>query len=352
MSKANRCFNFAPGPAVLPLAVLETIEKELYDWKKGMSVMECSHRSKEVILLKDETDHLLRALLGIPQDYHILYVPGGARTQFSAIPLNCLGQKKALYINSGTWSKQASREAKRYGQVEETEDLENLYQYYKNEYAYIHYTDNETIEGVEFHQKPDVGTSPLITDMTSNLMTKAIDVSQFGLIYAACQKNLGIAGLTLVIIHKDLIGHAHPLTPLMLNYEDHDKAHSLLNTMPVFPLYVMNLMLKWQAEQGGVDWADKRAVRWSNQIYQIIDGSKIYENTVDKKYRSRINIPFSFIKPELESIFLLEAERHQLMNLKGHASKGGVRVCLYLGMTEEGVQRLTEFMQSFEKHHG
>lgn len=373
----KRAINFAPGPAMLPLEVLNSIEQELYDWHNGMSVMECSHRSAEVIHMIERTSECLGRLLDIPQGYTCLFVPGGARTQFSAIPLNFLKDKKALYLNTGNWSKQAYKEALRYGDMVEVlfepTSSQNFNAYvsgvassvgkqlrgksFSEVFAYAHYTDNETIEGIEYQSVPELGDTsfghlPLFCDMTSNLMTKTLDISKFGLIYAAAQKNLGIAGITLVIVKDELLGHANPMTPLMLNLAEHAKSHSLLNTMPVFPMYVMYLMTQWQENHGGIAFFEKRAKLWSDEIYQLIDNSQIFNNSIDSGARSRINIPFQLDTKEHEEQFLNEANALGLINLKGHALAGGIRVSLYLGMTQEGVERLIDFMRAFEKRYG
>jgi len=364
----NTVFNFSAGPAMLPKPVVAQIQKDLPSWYKGMSVMELGHRIPQVIAMAKETQDIIKDLLQIPDNFKILFMQGGARTQFSAVPLNLLGENKAVlpanYLITGHWSSQAAREAEKYTKIHyinnvvflpKSEVEDTVFQYPA---AYIHLTDNETIDGVELAHLP-VGPAhlsnplPLVIDATSSILTKTLDFNNanIGLVYAASQKNLGIAGLTLVIVRDDLIGKAHPLTPKMLDYFAVSQSDSMLNTPPVFVWYVMNLVVKWVQEQGGVPAMETRALEKSKLLYDTIDNSSLYTNTVDPKWRSRLNISFRLANNDLESRFLKEAEENGLYYLKGHKVLGGIRASLYNAMPLEGVQALVKFMKAFETQH-
>lgn len=348
-------FNFSAGPAMLPAPVLDQIERELRNWHNGISIMELSHRIPQVISMVKETSVNIRDLLKIPSNFKILFMQGGARTQFSAVPLNLLGENNPLvaanYLITGHWSSQACIEAKRYTKVNTITDSSAVF-HAKNA-AYIHFTDNETIDGIELLEYPVCPVEltpsiPFVIDATSSILSKTIDFKNVGLIYAATQKNLGIAGLTLVIVRDDLIGKAHPLTPKMLDYHAMDDADSMVNTPPVFCWYVMSLVLKWVQSQGGVSAMEQRALEKSKLLYDTIDNSRLYHNTIDTKVRSRLNIPFRLPTIELENSFLNEAEKQGLLYLKGHKVLGGIRASVYNAMPLEGVQALVQFMKQFE----
>lgn len=351
-------FNFSAGPAMLPSSVLSQIERDLKGWHKGISIMELSHRIPEVMAMAAQARDNIRDLLKIPSNFKILFMQGGARTQFSGIPLNLLGQNipnaQANYLITGHWSSQASLEAQRYGKINTITDSNAVFD--AQDAAYIHFTDNETIDGIELPAFPichsDLKASiPFVVDATSSILSKAIDFKNVGLVYAATQKNIGIAGLTLVILRDDLIGKAHPLTPKMLDYSEMDRADSMINTPPVFCWYVMSLVLQWVQSQGGVSAMEQRALEKSKLLYNTIDNSHLYSNTIDTTLRSRLNIPFRLPTLELENHFLNEANKQGLYYLKGHKVLGGIRASVYNAMPLEGVSALVEFMKQFELEH-
>jgi len=356
----SRVYNFSAGPAMLPEEVLEEASNEMKDWHgSGMSVMEMSHRGKEFISIAEEARADLIELLSIPPDYKVLFLQGGASSQFSMVPMNLLrGKKTADYVNTGYWSKKAIIEAKRYCEVnivasgESTNftNIPNPSEWVLNpDSAYLHYTPNETIGGVEFHYVPDVGSLPLVADMSSTILSRPIDVSRFGLIYAGAQKNIGPAGLTIVIIREDLMGEALPYTPTMLNYETHAKNESMYNTPPTYSWYIAGLVFKWIKKKGGLKAMAEINKRKAEKLYRFIDESAFYSNPVSKECRSWMNIPFTLAEPSLEDRFLKEAERAGLVSLKGHRSVGGMRASIYNAMPEEGVDALIEFMRDFER---
>lgn len=359
-----RKINFNPGPSTLPLEVLEQIQAELFDWRgMGVSIMEISHRGSEFAKLAEEIEQDLRELMGLPNNYHVLILAGGARGQFAGIPLNLLSaQQTADYLVTGIWGKVASSEAKKYAPIqivassEETGfiSIPKREEWKLHEQAvYFHYTDNETVSGVEFHEVPKVGQTPLICDMSSSILSKPIDPKLFGLIYAGGQKNLGIAGMTLVIIRDDLAARPAQLcTPSILNYALQLKNHSLYNTPPVFPWYVMGFVLKWIKKEGGVSKMAERNLRKSQKLYHFIDNNNFYRNPVDPAYRSRMNVTFTLADQNKDPIFLKEAEAAGLMGLKGHSSLGGFRASLYNALPEQGVDALIEFMQDFSRRYG
>jgi len=335
-------YNFGAGPACLPIEVLNQIRTDIPDWYEGMSVMEISHRLPVFMDLAQSIEQDLRTLLKIPDEFAVLFMPDGARSQFSAVPLNLLkGATTANYLITGYWSELAFIEAKKYCQPQAND---------KNA-AYLHYTDNETIQGIEFHQIPHSDGQWLVSDMTSNILTKPIDFKPYGLIYASAQKNLGIAGMTVVIVRKSLIGHAHPLTPSMLDYDVFFKSNSLYNTPPVFCWYVLGLILKWAMKQGNIETLAFLCQQKSNLLYNVIDNSNFYKNTVPKEQRSRVNIPFDLPTDKLVSLFLQEASDIGLKQLKGHKLAGGCRASIYNAMPIEGVKVLAEFMKTFEKNY-
>jgi phosphoserine aminotransferase len=358
----KRVFNFSAGPAAVPDAVLERIREELYDWQGlGMSVMEVSHRGAEFEALAQRSEARLRELLNIPGHYRVLFLAGGATMQFAGVPLNLTTPGAPVdYVVTGSWGKKAAGEAARYCTVNVAADsADSSYtrippraQWRLNpQAAYVHYTPNETIGGVEFHDVPDTGAVPLVADMSSTILSRPIDVSRFGLIYAGAQKNLGIAGLTVVIVRDDLTGHARRETPSILDYCAQAAERSLLNTPPTFVWYVLALALDWVAEQGGVGAMGQRNAAKAQRLYAAIDQASFYANPVDPAARSWMNVPFTLADAKLDKTFLTEAASAGLTNLKGHRSVGGMRASIYNAMPEQGVSALIEFMADFERRH-
>jgi phosphoserine aminotransferase len=356
-----RAFNFSPGPAVLPLEVLEQARDELLDWQRsGMSVMEISHRSKPFLEVAAQAESDLRELLSIPPSYKVLFMQGGASAQFSLVPMN-LSEAGATvdYINTGHWSRKAIDEAKRYSNVHIAGDAGDQYHHvppsgelqFSRGAAYAHYTPNETISGVEFSYVPDTGAIPLVADMSSSILSRPIDVSKFGLIYAGAQKNIGPSGLVVVIVREDLIGRARAETPHVFNYGAVSESQSLLNTPPTFAWYMAGLVFKWLKACGGVSAIGERNKRKAAALYAAIDESRLYENSVAKDSRSWMNVTFSLANPQLDAVFLSSAAEAGLHGLKGHRIVGGMRASLYNAMPLSGVERLIAFMREFERGH-
>ncbi|MGB3828889.1 MAG: 3-phosphoserine/phosphohydroxythreonine transaminase [Ornithinimicrobium sp.] len=354
-----RVFNFAAGPATLPLDVLNQARSELTDWLGlGMSVMEVSHRSAEFVTAAERAEGLMRELMGIGEDYEVLFLQGGATGQFSAIPQNLTGPSDVVdYVNTGAWSKKAIAEAKKYAQVRVVADeSESGYSSVpgpgtietRADAAYLHYTPNETIGGVEFDYVPEVAV-PLIADMSSTIMSRPIDVSKFGLLYAGAQKNLGPAGLCVVIVRKDLLGRARIGTPSVWDYTQMASNGSMLNTPPTFGWYLLGLILQWIKDTGGVGAMGERNKAKAEALYAAIDGSDYYRNPVATNARSWMNVPFLLADPEREADFLSGAAAAGLHNLQGHRSVGGMRASIYNAMPLEGVQALIDYMQEFEQ---
>ncbi|HTC14365.1 MAG TPA: 3-phosphoserine/phosphohydroxythreonine transaminase [Steroidobacteraceae bacterium] len=358
-----RVFNFAAGPATLPTPVLEQVRDELLDWQgSGASVMELSHRGQPFTALAQESEALLRELLAIPPHYKVLFLQGGARSQFAAVPLNLAGADATLdYLNTGIWSKLAIAEAQRFAHVNVAAD-EAASGYRRvpaasalrlsAQAAYLHYTPNETIGGVEFPYIPAAGAVPLVADMSSTLLSRPLSVERFGLIYAGAQKNLGPAGLTLVIVREDLIGRARPGTPGVWDYQAVAADGSMLNTPPTFAWYVATLVLRWLKAQGGLVAMGARNHAKAQALYAAIDASGFYRNPVAPECRSWMNVPFTLAAPQLEAAFAAEARAAGLTNLEGHRSVGGMRASLYNAMPPEGVAALIAFMQDFARRHG
>ncbi|MEE9310651.1 MAG: 3-phosphoserine/phosphohydroxythreonine transaminase [Cocleimonas sp.] len=359
----TRKYNFSAGPAMLPQDVLEQAQSAMLDWNgSGMSVMEMSHRGKEYMSIAAEAEADLREIMAIPDNYKVLFLQGGATSQFAAIPLNLLrGKDSADYVNTGAWSKKAIAEASRYcavNVVSSTEDTNFTtvlpYESWDTnpDAAYLHYTPNETIAGVEFPFIPETGDIPLIADMSSNILSRPMGVSKFGMIYAGAQKNIGPAGLTIVIVREDLIGNAMDICPAMLNYDIHSNNDSMYNTPPTYAWYLAGLVFKWIKEKGGLEAIGKINARKASKLYAAIDASSFYKNTVDKTCRSIMNIPFTLVNADLDGVFLEEASARGLVTLKGHKSVGGMRASIYNAMPEEGVDALIEMMKDFEKQYG
>jgi len=358
-----RVFNFAAGPATLPVEVLEQARAEIPDWRgSGMSVMEVSHRSKAFVAVAEQAEADLRELLGVPEGYKVLFLQGGATGQFSAVPLNlATSADTADYLNTGQWSKKAIGEARRYLGVNVIAD-EKASNYatvpdasalaFTPGAAYVHYTPNETIGGVEFPYVPDSGDVPLVADMSSTILSRPVEVGRFGLIYAGAQKNIGPSGITVVIVRDELIGRARAETPTVFDYKAMSDAGSMLNTPPTFGWYVAGLVFQWLKRQGGLGVMAERNRAKATRLYQVIDASSFYANPVHPSCRSWMNVPFTLAKPELEKIFLAEAAQEGLVNLEGHRSVGGMRASLYNAMPLEGVEALVSFMAEFERRHG
>jgi len=358
----TRSYNFCAGPAALPEPVLETAREDMLDWHgRGLSFMEMSHRSAEVVGVAEHAEQTLRKLLGIPGEYAVLFLQGGASTQFAAVPLNLLaGKPGADYLNTGQWSKKAIAEGRRYGAVNVVASSEATNfstipprEEWKvdREAAYLHYTPNETIGGVEFFWTPQVEV-PLVADMSSTLLSRPVRVEDFGVIYAGAQKNIGPAGLTLVIARRDLLGKAHALCPSMLDWQIAADNDSMYNTPPTFALYLAALVFDWLEEQGGLDAMEARNRRKAEKLYAAIDRSDFYANPVEPQSRSLMNIPFTLRDDGLDKQFLTESEAAGLLNLKGHRSVGGMRASLYNAVGEAAVDALIEFMRDFEQRYG
>ncbi len=356
-----RVYNFSPGPATLPLEVLEQARDELLDWRhSGMSVMEVSHRGKAFMEVAAEAEADLRDLLGIPSSHAVLFLQGGASAQFSFVPMNLAAAgATADYIDTGHWSRKAILEARRFCRVNVAADAGAPYLRVPRQEelrlspdaAYLHYTPNETIGGVEFGYLPQSGAVPLVADMSSSILSEPVDVQRFGLIYAGAQKNIGPSGLTVVIVRRDLLGRARPGTPAVFDYAAVDAEHSMLNTPPTFPWYLAGLVFKWLKAQGGVAAMGERNRLKSAKLYAAIDGSRLYRNLVAPDARSRMNVTFTLADPALEARFLEEAAAAGLQNLKGHRALGGLRASLYNAMPPAGVEALIEFMRDFERRH-
>ena len=356
-------YNFSAGPAALPAEVLARARDELVDWNGcGMSVMEMSHRGKEFMSIAAKAESDLRDLMKIPDNYKVMFLQGGASSQFAMVPINLLrGKSKADYIWTGAWGKKAIAEGKRYCNVNVAASSEadgfnsipepGTWQLDK-EAAYVHYTPNETIGGVEFHWIPDVGDVPLVADMSSTILSRPVDVSRFGVIYAGAQKNIGPAGLTVVIVRDDLIGQPVEGQPVMFDYAIHANNDSMYNTPPTYGWYLAGLVFEWLKEKGGLEAISMVNHTKARLLYDAIDASDFYANPVDVNCRSWMNVPFTLADANLDAAFLEEAAKIGLVTLKGHRSVGGMRASIYNAMPEEGVRTLVEFMADFEKRHG
>lgn len=360
----RKVYNFNAGPGMLPEEVLRQAQEEMLDWHgTGMSIMELGHRGNEFKEIVDQAENDLRELMSIPKNYHILFLPGGATAQFAMVPINFMKtNKKADYIDTGIWSKKAIDEAKRYGEVNIASktvienDLVCIPKQEKwslnSDAAYLHYTPNETIDGVEFHWVPKTSV-PLVADMSSNILSKPIDVNDFGVIYAGAQKNIGQAGVTLVIIRDDLVKEPIPGMPSLYSYSLQVENQSFYNTPPVYAWYIAGLTFAWMKRKGGIKYFSEINQRKAEKLYQFIDSqSEFYINRVHFDCRSRMNIPFNLVNADLTSTFLNEATESGLTNLKGHRLSGGVRASIYNAMPEVGVDMLIDFMKTFAKRYG
>lgn len=358
----TQVYNFSAGPAMMPKAVLEQAQKELLNWQEQQtSVMEVSHRGKLFMELATQSVADLRQLYQIPDNYKILFLQGGARGQFAAIPMNLLRENgKALYLTSGHWSATAAKEARNFGEIDEINLLKQGEQLEVGEldfsdvasqYDYVHYCPNETISGVEIFDVPNVGDAILVADMSSNILSRQIDISKFGLIYAGAQKNLGPAGITIVIVREDLIGKARKATPSIWNYEVQVNSDSMINTPPTFAWYLCSLVFKHLLAQGGLSAMEKRNQAKAKLLYDFLDQSDFYRNTVAKQNRSLMNVTFTSGDDELNAKFVAEATACGLQALKGHKVLGGMRASIYNAMPIEGVEALISFMRGFEQEN-
>ncbi len=354
-----RAHNFSAGPGALPQAVLERAQAELLDYQgRGLSVMEMSHRSKEFIDIAERAEANFRALLGIGDGYHVLFLQGGATLQFAMAPLNLAGpQDVADYVDTGAWAAKAIAEAQRLVRVNVAASAaEQGFTCVPDvaswrltpEARYVHITGNETIGGVEYHAWPDVGDVPLVADLSSTLLSRPLDVTQFGVIYAGAQKNIGPAGVTVVVVREDLAGHARPETPTLLDYGALAASGSMLNTPPTYAWYLAGLVFEWLQEQGGLAAMAAVNERKAAKLYAAVDASNFYSCPVAPAHRSRMNVPFTLADPALDAAFLAEASAAGLLNLKGHRSVGGMRASLYNAVSEAAVGALIEFMAAFE----
>ncbi|OVA16438.1 Aminotransferase [Macleaya cordata] len=361
----DRVFNFAAGPATLPEKVLKKAESELYNWRNcGMSVMEMSHRGKDFVSIIEKAESDLRSLLNISSDYSVLFLQGGATTQFAAIPLNlCKPNDSVDYLVTGSWGDKAFKEAQKFcnpnviwsGKSEKYTKIPSFDLLEQNPDAkYLHICANETIHGVEFKKYPTPKNKDgiLIADMSSNFCSKPVDVSKFGIIYAGAQKNVGPSGVTIVIIRKDLIGNAQEITPVMLDYKIHAENNSLYNTPPCYGIYMCGLVFEDLLEQGGLEEVEKKNLKKAGILYDAIDESGgFYRCPVDKSVRSLMNVPFTLEKSELEAEFVKEATKEKMVQLKGHRSVGGMRASIYNAMPLAGVEKLVAFMKEFQARH-
>jgi phosphoserine aminotransferase len=358
-----KVFNFSAGPAVLPKEVLQRAAAEMLDWHgSGMSVMEMSHRGPEFISIAEKAESDLRGLLAIGDDYEVLFLQGGAVGENAFVPMNLLGDKKVIdFVNTGEWSKKTIKEAKKYAQVNiaaSSEDRNFSYVPARETWklspdaAYVHICSNETIGGVEYHFTPDVGSVPLVADMSSHLLSRPVDVSKYGVIYGGAQKNAGPAGLTLVIVRKDLLDRALPITPSAFHWKEQAEADSMLNTPPTYSVYIAGLVFEWLQAQGGLQAIEQRNIEKSKLLYDYLDSTEFYFNPVRKDDRSRMNIPFKLRDESLDGAFLKGAQARDLLQLKGHRSVGGMRASIYNAMPIEGVRVLVEYMREFERKNG
>ena len=356
-------YNFSAGPAVLPCEVLEQARDELVDWHaSGMSVMEMSHRGKEFTQIAAEAEADLRELMAIPANYKVLFLQGGAHSQFSMVPMNLLRANKtaADYINTGIWSQKAIDEARRYCTVNvaaSSADRQFTYAPPSSQWqlshdaAYVHFTSNETIGGVEIFETPDTGDVPLVCDMSSHILSRPVDVSKYGVIYAGAQKNIGPAGLTIVIVRDDLIGETIAGTPTMFDYKIHVDNGSMYNTPPTYAIYIAGLVFKLLKAKGGLAAMEVSNIAKSSLLYDYLDSSAFYNSPIAIENRSRMNVPFTLKDAALDDTFLKQAQEHGLLQLKGHKLVGGMRASIYNAMPIEGVQALIAFMREFERKY-
>ena len=358
-----RVFNFSAGPAVLPEAVLAQAAAEMLDWHgSGMSVMEMSHRGQEFISIHAQAEADLRELLGVPKNYKVLFLQGGAIAQNAIVPMNMLrGRTVADYINTGEWSKKSIKEAQKYCAVNVAASGEEggftsipARETWKlsKDAGYVHICSNETIGGLEYHWTPDTGAAPLVADMSSHILSRPVDVARYGLIYAGAQKNIGPAGLTIVIVRDDLIGRSLPITPTAFDYKQQADNDSMVNTPPTYGVYIAGLVFQWLKAQGGLAEIEKRNIVKAQLLYDFLDQSGVFISPVARQDRSRMNVPFWLKSEALEQAFLEGAKQRRMLQLKGHRSVGGIRASIYNAMPIEAVQALVQYMREFETRHG
>ena len=359
----TRVFNFSPGPATLPENVLRKAAEEMLDWHdSGMSVMEMSHRGKEFIGIHAEAEATLRELMGIPASYKVLFMQGGAIGENAIVPMNLIGKTGAAdYVNTGDWSKKSIKEAKAYGKVNvaASGDASNFTAIPKqsewklqSDASYVHICSNETIGGVEYHWTPETGAVPLVADMSSNILSRPVDVSKYGLIYAGAQKNMGPSGLTVVIVRDDLIGHALPITPTAFNYQLQAENDSMYNTPPTYAIYIAGLVYQHVKKLGGLKVMEQQNRAKAALLYDYLDGSSFFSNPVAREDRSQMNVPFMLKDMALDEAFLKGAQAKGMIQLKGHRSVGGMRASIYNAMPIEGVKALVAYMKDFEAKNG
>ena len=358
-----RVFNFSAGPAVLPEDVLRKAAAEMLDWHgSGMSVMEMSHRGKEFIAIAAKAEADLRTLLAIPASYKVLFLQGGAIGENAIVPMNLLGGKAAIdFVNTGEWSKKSIKEAKKYAKANVAASSED-----RNftcvparstwkldpDAAYVHVCTNETIGGVEYQWTPDTGDVPLVADMSSHILSRPIDIAKYGVIYGGAQKNIGPAGLTIVIVRDDLLDRALPITPSAFHWKEQVEADSMLNTPPTYAIYIAGLVFEWLLHKGGVEAIERENIAKSKLLYDYLDQSAFYANPVQREDRSRMNVPFKLKDAALDDAFLRGAQARGMVQLKGHRSVGGMRASIYNAMPVEGVQALVDYMRDFERERG
>ena len=358
-----RVFNFSAGPAVLPEEVLRQAAAEMLDWRgSGMSVMEMSHRGKEFISIHEKAQADLRGLLHIPASYKILFLQGGAIAENAFVPMNLLkGKTVADYVNTGEWSKKSIKEAKKYCTVNVAASAEDRTFTYvppweswklSSDAAYVHVCTNETIGGVEYHWTPDTGDVPLVADMSSHILSRVIDVSKFGVIYGGAQKNIGPAGLTIVIVRDDLLDRALPITPSAFDWKQQAENDSMFNTPPTYSIYIAGLVFEWLLAKGGVAAIEAQNIEKASLLYDYLDQSSFYANPVCRADRSRMNIPFKLKDEALDDVFLKGAQERRMVQLKGHRSVGGMRASIYNAMPIDGVRALVDYMKEFEGRYG
>jgi phosphoserine aminotransferase len=358
----TRVFNFSPGPATLPEPVLRKAADEMLDWHgSGMSVMEMSHRGKEFIAIHAEAEALARELLGIPSNYKVLFMQGGAIGENAIVPMNLIGNSgKADYVVTGDWSKRSAKEARTYGTINiagsgEASKFTAIPK--QSEWkldaqaSYVHICSNETIGGVQYHWLPDTGKVPLVADMSSDIMSRRIDVSRYGLIYAGAQKNMGPSGVTLVIVRDDLLGHALPICPSAFNYQLQAEADSMYNTPPTYAIYIAGLVFNYIKQQGGLQAMEEHNKAKAAILYDYLDESRFFSNPVAREDRSLMNVPFKLKDDALDDAFLKGAQAKGMIQLKGHRSVGGMRASIYNAMPTEGVKALVAYMKEFEAQH-
>lgn len=357
----SRVYNFSAGPACLPVEVLQKAQEQMLDYQgTGMSVMEMSHRSKAYEEIIGAAESNLRKLMNIPENYKVLFLQGGASLQFAMVPMNLLSKhKKAHYVNTGLWSKKAIKEAKRFGEVNVAASSEDqTFSYipklsadmFTPDADYVHITTNNTIYGTKFKEIPETNGIPLVTDMSSCILSEEVDVSKYGIIYAGAQKNIGPAGLTIVIIRDDLIGNVAEI-PTMLDYKTHADAGSMFNTPPTYAIYIAGLVFEWLLDLGGLGEIQKVNERKAAILYDYLDNSGFYKGTARREDRSLMNVPFVIGDPDMEKKFVAEAAAAGFVNLKGHRTVGGMRASIYNAMPVEGIEKLTAFMEAFKKNN-